>query len=182
MKVLFKILPQELPVFVRQVILVELFKATADGFETPVPALRHLSYTARLQAYAVFTKEQAEKALVSGIDAGVVKERLYQNAYTLGMKLCKWFGIENIEDVMRMGKILYNVMGIEICGNAQGEVTVKRCFFSPFYSGRVCALISSMDEGLFSGLSGGRRLVFSERLTEGSECCKAILSLEMNGK
>ena len=138
--------------------------------------------TARLQAYAEFTKEQAEKALSSGFDAGIVKERLYQNAYTLGKRLRKWFSIETTEEVMRIGKVLYNSIGIEINGNAQGEVTVKRCFFSQYYSSPVCSLISSLDDGLFSGLSGGKRLAFSERLTEGRECCRAKLYLEMNGK
>ena len=130
----------------------------------------------------MFTKEQAEKALSSGVEVGGVKERLYQNAYTLGKRLRKWFSIETIEEVMQLGKILYNVIGVEIYGNAQGEVTVKRCFFSQHYSSPVCSLISSLDDGLFSGLSGGRRLAFSERLTEGRECCRAKLFLEMNGK
>lgn len=182
MKALLKILPQNLPVFVHKAILAELFKVTADAFETPVPALRHLSYTACLQAYAEFTKEQAVKALSSGFDVGDVKERLYQNTYALGKRLRKWFSIETIEEVMRLGKTLYNGIGIEIYRNAQGEVTVKRCFFSQYYSSPVCRLISSLDEGLFSGLSGGRRLAFSERLTEGRECCRAKLYLDMNGK
>ena len=182
MSVLLKILPQNLPVFIRKAILAELFKATADAFVTTTPVLRHLSYSARLQTYAEFTKEQAEKTLSSGIDAGVVKERLYQNAYALGKRLWKWFSIETIEEVMRLGQILYRVIGVEIYGNAKGELMVKRCFFSQQYSSPVCSLISSLDEGLFSGLSGGRRLTFSERLTEGKEYCTAKLFLDMNGK
>ena len=182
MKVLLKILPHNLPIFVRKAILAELFKATADAFGTPVPTLTYLSYTARLQAYAMFTKEQAEKALASGDDAGGVKGRLYQNAYTLGKSLRKWFGIETTEEVMRMGKTLYNVIGVDIYGDEHGEVTVKRCFFSQYYSSPVCTMISCLDDGLFSGLSDGRRLAFSERITEGGECCRAKLFLEMNGK
>ena len=182
MRVLLKILPQNLPVFIRKAILAELFKATADAFENSVTVLRHQSYAVLLQAYAVFTKEQAEKVLASGVDVSSVKERLYQNSYALGKRLRKWFSIETIEEVMRLGKVLYNVIGIEIHGNERGEVTVKRCFFSQQYSSPVCSLISSLDEGLFSGLSGGRRLSFSERLTEGKECCRAKLFLDMNGK
>jgi len=60
-------------------------------------------------------------------------------------------------------------------------VTVKRCYFSQFYSGSVCDLISALDDGVFSGLSGGGRLVFSERLTEGNACCRAKLRLGESG-
>jgi len=44
MNILLKILPHNLPAFVREEILAELFEATADAFECPVPALDHLSY------------------------------------------------------------------------------------------------------------------------------------------
>ena len=86
MKTLLKILPQNLPEFVRKAILAELFKATADAFETSVPVMRHLSYDARLQAYAEFTKEQAEKTLASRADVDGVKERLYRNALYFGQE------------------------------------------------------------------------------------------------
>jgi hypothetical protein len=76
---------------------------------------------------------------------------------------------------MALGQILYRAIGIEIQGDGQGNVTVKRCYFSQFYAGSVCDLISALDDGLFAGLSGGGRLTFSERLTEGSGCCRAKL-------
>jgi hypothetical protein len=175
MKILFKILPQNLPDFIREEILTELFQATADAFECLVPALDHLSYEECLRTYALFTREQAEKALQSGRDVAAIKTELYQNAYPLGRKLRKWFGVDSMQEVMALAQILYRAIGVEIRGDTQGDVTVTHCYFSQFYSGPVCDLISALDNGLFSGLSEGGRLTFSERLTEGAACCRARL-------
>lgn len=180
MNILLKILPHNLPAFVREEILAELFEATADAFECPVPALDHLSYDECLRTYALFTREHAEKALQSGRDVPAIKTQLYQNAYPLGRKLRKWFGVDTMEEVMELGQILYRAIGVEMQGDTQGDVTVKRCYFSQFYSGPVCDLISALDDGVFSGLSGGGRLAFSERLTEGRECCRAKLQFRSN--
>ena len=181
MNILLKILPHNLPAFIREEILAELFEATADAFECPVPTLDHLSYDEYLRTYALFTREQAEKALQSGRDVPAIKTRLYENAYPLGEKLRKWFGVDTMAEVMALGQILYRAIGVEIQGDTQGNVTVKRCYFSQFYSGSVCDLISALDDGVFSGLSGGGRLVFSERLTEGNACCRAKLQLGESG-
>jgi hypothetical protein len=175
MNVLLRLLPHNLPAFVREAILTELLEATADAFGCPAPALDHLSYDECLRTYALFTREQADKALQSGRDVPALKTQLYQNAYPLGGKLRRWFGVDTTADVMELGQILYQAIGVEIQGDTQGNVTVRRCYFSQFYSGPVCDLISALDDGVFSGLSGGSRLVFSERLTEGRECCRAKL-------
>lgn len=178
MNLWLKILPHNLPVFIREEIIAELFAATANAFGCPVPAHEHLSYDECLQAYALFTSQQAEKAFQDGRDLLTIKKQLYQNAYPLGAKLRQWFGVNTIEEVMELGQILYKAIGVEIQGDAQGDVTVERCYFSQFYSGPVCDLISALDDGVFSGLSGGGRLAFSERLTEGRQCCKAKLRLK----
>jgi hypothetical protein len=99
----------------------------------------------------------------------------------LGEKLRRWFAVDTMEEVMALGEILYRAIGVEIRGecpsSAWGEVTVSRCYFSELYTGPVCDLISALDDGVFSGLSGGGRLTFSERLTEGAACCRASLQL-----
>ncbi len=178
MSILLKMLPHNLPGFIRGEILSELFEATADAFECPAPALDHLSYDEFLRTYALFTKEQAEKALQAGRDTSAIKTQLYQSAYPLGRKLRKWFGADTMEEVMELGQILYRAIGVEIQGDTRGDVTVSRCYFSQFYSGPVCDLISALDDGVFSGLSGGGRLVFSQRLTEGGECCRARITVK----
>ncbi len=177
MNFLVKILPHNLPIFIREEILSALFEATADSFGSPAPTHEHLSYDECLRAYALFTSQQAEKALHDGRDLAVIKARLYQNAYPLGGKLHKWFGVDAVDEVMELGRILYQAIGVDFQGDTQGEVTVKRCYFSQFYSSPVCDLISALDDGVFSGLSGGGRLAFSERITEGRDFCKAKLSL-----
>jgi hypothetical protein len=182
MNILLKILPQNLPVFIREEILAELFEATADAFECPAPALDQLSYDECLRAYALFTREQAEQALQAGRDVSAIKARLYQNAYPLGRKLRKWFGVDTMEEVMELGQILYRAIGVEIQGDTQGDVIVRRCYFSQFYSSPICDLISALDDGVFSGLSGGGRLAFSERITEGCECCRATLEFKQAGR
>jgi len=181
MNILLQILPHNLPAFIREEILAELFDATADAFGCPAPAYDHLSYDECLRTYALFTWEQAEKALQSRRDIQVIKAQLYQNAYRLGEKLRKWFVVDTMEEVMELGQILYRAIGVEIQGDAKGNVTVNRCYFSQYYSGVVCDLISALDDGIFSGLSGGGRLAFTERLTEGRECCRAKLALGKEG-
>ena len=177
MNLLLRVLPHDLPAFIREEILAELFEATADAFECQAPELHHLSYEEYLRTYALFTTEQAQKALQAGRDVPAIKSQLYQNAYRLGRNLRKWLGVDEMDEVMELGQILYRAIGVEIQGDAQGDVTVNRCYFSQFYSGRVCDLISALDDGVFSGLSGGGRLAFSQRLTEGRECCRAKLQL-----
>jgi len=54
-------------------------------------------------------------------------------------------------------------------------VIIKYCGFSRFYTGRVCRLISALDGGTFAGLSGGGKLEFSQRITEGHDCCRGRL-------
>ncbi len=81
------------------------------------------------------------------------------------------------KDAMQMAHLIYGIVGIDFRGNPQGEVVISRCYFSSFYSPKVCGIISSLDAGLLSGISGGGRLSFQQRLTEGTECCRARLSL-----
>ena len=182
MGLLFKMLPGAvvavtLPAFVRKGILAQLSEATAHAFTCSAPALDHPSYDERLRTYALFTREQADKALRSGHDIPALKARLYRNAYPLGRRLRTWFGVDTMAEVMQLGEILYRAIGVQVQCDSRGNVTVKRCYFSQFYSGPVCDLISALDDGVFSGLSGGSRLAFSERITEGRERCRAKLQV-----
>jgi len=177
MNLLVKALPRRLPAIVRKGILAELLEATAAAFERPAPAHDHLSCDDLLRTYALFTRAQAAGALQAGSDIPALKARLYRNAYPLGSQLRRRFAVGTMEEVMELGQVLYRAIGVEIQGDAQGNVTVRRCYFSRYYSGPVCDLISALDDGVFSGLSGGGRLAFSERLTEGRGCCRAALRL-----
>jgi hypothetical protein len=77
---------------------------------------------------------------------------------------------------MVAARAVYRVLDIDLRGSPAGEVVVARCSFARIYSPEVCALMSSLDSGLFAGLTGGRRLTFSLRLTEGAPACAATLT------
>ncbi|MBM3236442.1 hypothetical protein FJZ31_09105 [Candidatus Poribacteria bacterium] len=173
MSLLLKIRQFHIPAFIKKKALKKLFTCTALAFGCETPPIKRLPFRECLLQYALFTKEKVEEAIQHGRDLQALKSQLYQNAYQLGQELRKSFRITRIEEVMSMGKILYRILGIEFRGSVQGEVTISRCFFSRFYSSQVCQVISSLDEGVVAGLSGGGRLTFYQRITEGQECCRA---------
>jgi len=160
------------PQFMQKRKLGMLFDATADAFKVAAPSIRKLSYHDSLTKYAQFTREQAEKAIQDGNDLKI-QALLFQNAFRIGQKFKADFNVHSVEEVMQMGSIIYKLLNIDFQGESHGNVVIKRCFFSAYYSSQVCGLISSLDEGLLTGLSGGGKFSFTQRLTEGHECCLA---------
>ena len=175
MSMLLKIMHFYIPKFIRKKKLNELFRLTADAFQSELPELRGLSFAECLLKYALFTKEQAERYLQSGRPLEEVKYRLYQNSYTFGQNLRKNLHILTWEESVTVLQVIYKLIGIDFHCDRQGEIIIKQCFFSKYYSGGVCRLISSLDEGLAAGLSGGK-LCFNQRITEGESCCKGYFS------
>jgi hypothetical protein len=167
-----------LPAFIKKRKIKELFDCTARAFGCDIPKIKDLSFNQCLTKYALFTKEEVERSIQQGKDIQTIKNRLYQNAFRLGEELRNKFHITTIEEVMLLSRILYRGLDIEFHGTVQGKITINRCFFSRYYSGYVCQVISSLDEGIITGLSGGGQLIFSERITEGKNCCKACLILK----
>ncbi len=170
-----------IPKFIRKRELRRLFAMTAEAFETPMPPVDGLDPTECLQRYAVFTKENAEEAIRTGRTAEV-KNRLHRYAFHMGMGLREGFGVKNMREAMKLARMIYDIVGIDFCGDEEGSVTVRRCYFSRYYPPEVCAVIASLDAGLLAGISGGGRLSFSHRLTEGKECCEGRLSLGVKSK
>ncbi len=178
MNLLLNIARIYVPGFIKKEKLQELFELTAAAFQSDVPSIKMLSYDDCLTAYAHFSQTKAEEAIEQHHHIDAVKERLYRNAYQMGEKLRHDFRIENQAEVILLSKILYNILKIEFAGNASGEVTITRCFFSQFYSPEICEIISSLDEGVAAGLSAGGKLVFHERITEGKPCCRATFCMK----
>ncbi|MDH5385522.1 MAG: L-2-amino-thiazoline-4-carboxylic acid hydrolase [Candidatus Aminicenantes bacterium] len=166
-----------IPSFIKKKKLGQLFDLVADAFGKLPPPLKGLSYKERLKAFALFTSKETEKRIQGGQNLENIKKRLYKNAYLLGQGIRKDFGIRGPREVMEMSSILYQILGIDFEGDASGEVTIKKCFFSDYYSPQVCQIISSLDEGVAAGLSGGGKLSFSGRITEGKDCCRARLAM-----
>ena len=166
-----------IPSFIKKKKLEQLFDIVANAFGKPIPSLKGLSYKERLKAFALYTSKEAEKRIQAGQDPEGIKKRLFKNASILGQRLRKDLGIRSTREVMEMSSILYQILGIDFEGDASGEVTIKKCFFSDYYSPQVCQIISSLDEGVAAGLSGGGKLSFSARITEGKDCCNARLAM-----
>ncbi len=164
-----------LPTFIKKKKLEELFALVTDSLGKEMPALKGLSYKEGLKAFAMYTSNEAEKQIQEGHDMEVIKKKLFENARRLGQKIRKDFRIRGAKDVMEMSRILYRILEIDFRGELSGEVTIKKCFFSEYYTPQVCRFISSLDEGMAAGLSGGGKLIFYQRITEDKDCCEAGL-------
>jgi hypothetical protein len=162
-----------IPAFIRKAKLVELYRLTAHAFGCPPPVRKRRSYRELLEDYAEFTRSQAESCLQGGTGLEEVKRKLFEGAYRMGRDIRHSFRLRNPADILEMSRILYRIMGIDFSGTGTGDVTIRRCFFSDYYTPHVCRVISSLDEGFAAGLSKGGSLSFSQRITEGKESCKA---------
>ena len=162
-----------IPVFIKKKKLDELFQLTALAFGCDSPERKGQSFKERLKTYAMFTRSEAEQCLKEGNELEEVKKQLFQSSYRLGLDIKRKFRLRSSNDVMDMSRILYRILGIDFIGKSCGDVTITNCFFSDYYSPRICQLISSLDEGLAAGLSEGGSLSFSQRITENKDCCKA---------
>jgi len=162
-----------IPTFIKKKKLEELFALVADAFGEAKPPLKGRSYKEQLNAFAKFTVRQAEKHIQKGQNLEETKRRLFENACRLGQKIRNDFNIRKTKEIMQISRILYQILDIEFEGTLSGDVTINRCFFSGYYSSQVCQVITSLDEGVAAGLSGGGRLNFYQRITEGKDCCKA---------
>lgn len=169
---------QYIPEFLRKRELKNLFQRTAAAFDDTAPSLDRLTLDVCLSAYARFTKTSVEKAILRDVQMADVQDRLFQQAFEYGTLWRKRFGITTMNEVMRAGRILYRAIGIGFRGTNHGEIEIESCFFSKYYSPATCKVISALDSGLMAGLSGGRSLTFSRRITEGFDSCRAQLSIK----
>jgi hypothetical protein len=165
------------PEVVRQAALAQLLGAAAEAFQCDAPPLGGLSSAERLRRFALFTQGHVEELLREGRDLEAVRQRLYRNTYARGRRVGRLLGIRSVRDTMDISRVLYRILDIEFQGDAGGDVLISHCYFSGFYSGRVCQVMSAMDQGLLAGLSDGGQLVFSSRITEGQSCCQASFTV-----
>lgn len=174
MGILLALARRGVPQFVQRRSLVNLLEVTAGAFRASPPEIKARTNVDLLKIYARFTLAQSERSLAEGrsLEDG---QRLYYQAYLLGDAFRRRFKISRREEVMETAAIIYRILGIEFRGNPDGQIAIERCFFSRYYSPRVCALVSALDQGLLAGLSRGSRLTFSQRITEGHSCCRAYL-------
>jgi hypothetical protein len=158
-----------MPDCMRKRLLDVLFARTAAALCQPPPPLRGLTAERTLQAFAEFTAQHA-------VDSPLVSRRLFAVTFGPGKWLGRAFGVASTRDVMDTAQLLYRVLGIDFAGDANGQITISHCFFSPVYRPTTCRVMSALDAGLLAGLSGGKHLEFSQRITDGYSCCRAELA------
>ena len=147
-----------------------LMDLAAESFGVPKEKLRKGSAEKALRQYAGFT------CYCMGTRS-VEEEKLFQGAYRLGDKIRQITGLTDDDDLKRLIVLLYRNIGIRMSIEGRlgtermAEVTVSRCYFSRVYSPEECRLMS-----IVSGTCGGGKLQFSQRLTEGSESCRACFA------
>jgi hypothetical protein len=166
------------PMFIKKRELKNLFQIAASAFVCEAPSLNGLSYDDCVHRFALFTKTFVDQASNRDGEVGVIQDRLFQQAYEYGTLLRKRFRITTMAEVMRAGRILYHAIGIEFRGTDLGSIEIAECFFSRYYAPATCRIISSLDAGIMAGLSDGKLLTFSQRITEGFESCKAQMSMK----
>ncbi|MBN1322139.1 MAG: hypothetical protein JXA87_15005 [Thermoleophilia bacterium] len=161
----------------------ELREVTAEGLGVEEPRWPGRSFEDRLAAYALFTAREGVLLTAGGDTAATeaAKERLRRGAMRLGASVRQSLGLRRPEEALEAWKLLYCQIGIEVTGDADSGITVTRCFFAGYYSEPVCGVIEALDDGMAEGLFGGAKLAFSERLTAGQTCCRAVLRLEERG-
>lgn len=158
-----------------------LFKITAKAFGCHSPAIWHLSSGAALEKFALFTNEQTEKAFAEGKNPEIIKNVLFAKAFELTARTRQILRLSDSDDILFLCQLLYRNIRIDVEGRLPGEIIMKSCYFSGFYTSRVCQLISALDEGIIAGFFNGGRLRFEHRITEGSPCCRAFFVCEENG-
>jgi hypothetical protein len=165
------------PASVKTATIKEFFEFTAYAFECAPPAYAGRSHIEMLHIFSDFFKDEAEKFIRKGDDLGEVKQRLFENARLLGQKLKDRYRVHTLKDAFRMARAIFRTLLIDFEGDPRGEIVVRRCFFSSQFSKEVCSIISSFDEGLLTGLTGGGVLTYIERITDCSACCRARFRL-----
>jgi len=164
------------PALLRPFVVRRLLRHSADAFGAGPPSSRRpRSGNELLRVYATFSDARAELLLAGCGDLDSVQRDLWRIADQMGRGLRRWLGVKTLGDAMVAARSVYRALDIDLRGSPTGEVVVARCSFAAVYGPDVCAVMSALDAGLFAGLTGGRTLHFTQRITEGAPACLASL-------
>jgi hypothetical protein len=169
------LLERRTPPWLKRRLLDDLARITAEAFGGSRPQWRSRGFEDRLQQYATFSAAAAGGLLAGGDQAAgaAARARLCTAAIDLGASLRRRLGVRSFEDALRALSLLYRHIGIDLRPAGPADVEVTRCSFAGVYDERVCELMSALDEGVAAGLSAGRQLRFTQRLSGGASCCRA---------
>jgi hypothetical protein len=161
-----------MPGFLRRACIRRLARLTAEAFGAGSPGGRHLSTMKTLEAYAEMTAGCAAQRGAGTVEA---EEKLFTSARALGSRLRAWLGVRSIPEAMSAARALYRVIEVDFRPEGSDAFSVPQCYFSRHYSPSACRLISSLDRGLLAGLTGGREMTFTQRITEGAAFCRGVV-------
>ncbi len=164
-----------LPGVVKRRKLAQLLRRTAGAFGDAAPDVTGVPFDEGLRTFAALTTRWAEDAARS--DAGAA-DRLRATAREFGKEVRHALRIRTPADAMRAARLLYGMLGIRLEARVDGTLVIRRCYFADWYTPRVCALMSALDEGVLAGLAGGGQLAFASRITEGCDRCTATFRFE----
>ena len=168
-KILLHMLERHTPGRFKSIQLQILLNTTAEAFQRPGKMIWYLPAEKALEAYADYTKACAE-------DMRTGRKQVYRCARRLGRRIRKITGFNKREDLERLVFYLYDNIGIKMTGRLPGRIVIPVCYFSNVYTPGQCRIMSLMDMGVISGICGGGRLIFTERLTQGCGRCLAHLT------
>ena len=164
----------ELPDVAKKMVVQRLMNLFADTFDVEAPCIKHVPYERGLWAFREFSAVCIEEALADAAYARAKAAELERNALDLGSKLRAIVrpADDALVDFVSWG---YRIIGIEVTGSIPGELVFSRCYFAERYVPAVCALMSAFDSGMVCGFSGCDRLMFSTRITQGCDLCRAAV-------
>ena len=166
-----------LPASYRKRKTAELFDITTKAFGIkPAAIFPTESPDALLKRYAEFSKDQTQIILKNKRLVDEIKAGLFAGAREMGVCLRNELNLKNDRDFHIATRVIYKALKIDLEFLGNGEIVIKKCFFSGFYSEKICSLMSSLDSGLIAGLSGGLKMSFYQRITEHCSCCRAVIS------
>lgn len=152
----------------RRIEIQALMQLVTASLQLPGRNLLFMPSAQSLEAFATFTAEH----LVSC--SKEQQEELHSRALNLGKRLRRCLTHRDDEALTRLTFQLYRNIGIQMEGHFPGKVSIRSCHFCHHYSPQVCSIASLMDDGVVSGLFGGGRLFFHERITEGKDNCSCV--------
>lgn len=152
----------------RKIELQVLMNITARALGSRPRRLWTLPEEQALHEYADYTRRH----LQNGVNAELLR-RMDSEAYRVGRLLRRLFFLRQSTDIERFTIALYRNINITLEGHIPGRLCFRQCFFSRYYTPEVCLAASALDGGIMRGLAGEGRLLFEQRITEGSEHCNA---------
>lgn len=171
------VLPWALRGGLRYALLDELARVTSGALGGTRTSLAGLGWHARLERYARSTAAHAGALIERGDPAAVeaAARDLRRGAHDLGARARRLLGLRDDDEALRALCVCYAQIGIDAMCAGGCELTVGHCLFAAHFDHTVCRLIEALDDGFASGLSGGRGLRFSRRITAGDGYCLARL-------